>query len=422
MTGLPGLWDGKLRDPSAIKAGPLAQALKALNDATEETRVVGGAVRDLALGLKPSDFDLATTASPDEVIRRAHAAGFKIAPTGISHGTVSLIMGRQVFETTTLREDVDTDGRHAKVAFGRNFPSDARRRDFTINALSLDVNGQVHDSVGGLDDLAAGRVRFIGDAEMRIREDYLRILRFFRFSARFGAGALDRDGLTASVRARLGLSRLSRERLRMEVLKLIVAPHAAEVIQTMGDCGILAQLFGFAYPGRLRRTIAIEAGADALLRLAALVVAVREDAERVSDRLRLSKAEGERLARAATALTTLHGQRKPPSANALRILLFMFKRQAAEDALVLAQAESATSPTDHEFAQARQFLATVPEPKSPVGGAEILARGVAAGPRVGEILRRFERLWAEAGFPTEEKRLAALIRSAAEAPPCEETP
>ena len=165
MSALPGLVNGRLKDLGPLTQGPLARALAALNGEGEETRLIGGAVRDLALGEAALDFDLATTAPPDEVMRRARAAGFKVAPTGLAHGTVTVIVDGRPIEITTLREDVETDGRHAKVAFGRDFSADARRRDFTINALSLGPDGQVHDSLGGLDDLASGRVRFIGDAE-----------------------------------------------------------------------------------------------------------------------------------------------------------------------------------------------------------------------------------------------------------------
>ena len=187
MTALPGLADGKLKDLTPSGKARSARALEALNGGGEETRLVGGAVRDLALGEPAVDFDLTTTAATDEVIRRAREAGFKVALTGVAHGTVTIVVDGRPFETTTLREDVETDGRWAKVAFGRDFAADARRRDFTINALSLSADGTVHDYVGGLEDLGAGRVRFIGDAEARIREDYLRILRFFRFSARYAA-------------------------------------------------------------------------------------------------------------------------------------------------------------------------------------------------------------------------------------------
>ena len=176
MNALLGLKDGKLKDLTPLRQGPLARALESLNGEAEETRLVGGAVRDLALGEPAVDFDLTTTATTDEVIRRSEQAGFKVALTGVKHGTVTVIVDGRPIETTTLREDVETDGRWAKVSFGRDFAADARRRDFTINALSLGPDGTVHDTVGGLDDLAAGRVRFIGEAEARIREDYLRIL------------------------------------------------------------------------------------------------------------------------------------------------------------------------------------------------------------------------------------------------------
>ena len=421
MSGLPGLQDGRLGNCDDLRRGPLARALEALNGGGIETRVVGGAVRDLALGLEPGDFDLATTASPREAMRRAAAAGFRVAPTGLAHGTVTLIMDGHTIETTTLREDVETDGRHAKVVFGRDFLADARRRDFTINALSLDADGRIYDPLGGLSDLAAGRVRFIGDADQRIREDYLRILRFFRFSARFGGATLDRDGLEATVRHRFELSRLSRERVRAEVLKLLIAPHAGEVVRVMGERGILAELFGFADPARLERAIAIETGdgstPDALLRLAALGVLVEEDAERLAERLRLSNAEGDRLHSAAAALIRLHGATAAPDADALRRLIYAFGRRGASDALLLAQAEAPVSPRDADFARARRFLAESPEMKSPVGGKDVVALGVAEGPRIGEILRAFDRLWQEAGFPSDAETIERLVRVAAEQTP-----
>ncbi len=422
MNGLPGLQDGRLRDWAHVRPGPLGRALEALNGGDVETRVVGGAVRDLVLGLEPGDFDLATTASPRETMRRAAAAGFRVAPTGLAHGTVTLIMDGRAIETTTLREDVETDGRHAKVVFGRDFLADARRRDFTINALSLDAGGRIYDPLGGLDDLTAARVRFIGDADQRIREDYLRILRFFRFSARFGGGTLDRDGLHATVRHRFELSRLSRERVRAEVLKLLVAPHAGEVVRVMGEGGILAALFGFADPSRLKRVVAIETSdgstPDALLRLAALGVLVEEDAERFAERLRLSNAEAERLLLAAAALIRLHGAIAAPDADAdadaLRRLMFAFGRRGASDALLLAQAEAPVNPGDAGFARARRFLAESPELKSPVGGKDVVALGVAEGPRIGEILRAFDRLWEEAGFPSDAETIDRLTRAAAQ--------
>ena len=317
MTALPGLTHGKLKDLAPLRQGPLARALEVLNDGGEETQLVGGAVRDLALGEPAVDFDLTTTATTDEVVRRARTAGFKVALTGVKHGTVTVIVDGRPLETTTLREDVETDGRWAKVAFGRDFAADARRRDFTINALSLSADGTVHDTVGGLEDLAARRVRFIGAAEARIREDYLRILRFFRFSARFSTSGLDREGLSAAIRARDGLMQLSRERVRAELMKLLIAPGASEVVQAMGEAGFLEPVLGgVGYSRRLGRLVAIEArrgsGGDTLLRLAALGVAISEDADRLRDHLRLANTKSDRLRAAAAALIGLHGVTAPP--------------------------------------------------------------------------------------------------------------
>jgi poly(A) polymerase len=417
MTGLPGLADGRLTDHRLLREGPLARALEVLNGGDEETRLVGGAVRDLALSEPAVDFDLTTTATTDEVIHRAQEAGFKVVLTGVAHGTVTLIVDRRPFETTTLREDVETDGRWAKVAFGRDFAADARRRDFTINALSLSADGTVHDYVGGLEDLRAGHVRFIGDPEARIREDYLRILRFFRFSARFARSGLDPDGLTAAIRARDGLARLSRERIRAELMKLLVAPRASEVVQTMSQSGFLEPILGgVGYGKRLSRLIAIEVerglGGDAVLRLAALGAAVPEDAERLRDRLRLANAEAARIKSAAAALIGLHGCTTPPSSRGLRSLLFTAGREAARDALALAQAESKAPLLDAAFAAADRFLADAPEPKLPISGADLIARGVEAGPPVGRALRAFQALWIGAGFPKGQETLTRLIEQA----------
>jgi poly(A) polymerase len=417
MTVLPGVAEGKLKDLSRLKEGPLGRALEALNGGGEETRLVGGAVRDLALGASAFDLDLATTAAPSEVMRRATAAAIKLAPTGLAHGTVTIVIDGQPIEITTLREDLETDGRHAKVAFGRDFFADARRRDFTINALSLAADGRVYDYVGGLDDLAARRVRFIGDPAARIREDYLRILRFFRFSARFASGDLDAEGLSASIREREGMAQLSHERVRSELIKLLSAPHAGEVVRTMGHCGFLEPILGgLAYPTRLTRLIAIETARgpepDAVLRLAALGAAIPENAERLQARLRLANGEQSRIAAAAGALIGLHGIVEAPPPDDLRRLLFTARRGAARDALALAQAESGVSPDNPDFESADRFLADSPEPELPFSGADLIARGVPRGRAVGEALRSFQALWVGAGFPAESETLERLLDEA----------
>src|SRR5437763_6548345 len=239
-----------LEDAPWLRSGPAARVLGLLNGDGEEARVVGGAVRNALLKLPIGEIDIATTALPSEVIRRAKAAGIKSVPTGIDHGTVTLVAGAQPFEITTLREDTETFGRKAKVAFGRDWIADAKRRDFTINGMSVDAAGVVHDHVGGLEDIAAKRVRFIGEPDRRIEEDYLRILRFFRIHAAFGAGEPDRAGYVACIRTRAGLANLSAERMRMEMMKLMVADGAAGAVLAMADGGLLQTILGgVAYIG-----------------------------------------------------------------------------------------------------------------------------------------------------------------------------
>jgi tRNA nucleotidyltransferase/poly(A) polymerase len=220
-----------LEAPARLVEQPeLRRVLDALAVPGEETRLVGGALRNALLGRAVNEVDLATTLLPEDAMRRARAAGLKAVPTGIEHGTVTVVVHGTPFEVTTLREDVETDGRHAVVRFGRSFEQDAHRRDFTVNALSLGEDGRLHDYTGGVADLEAGRLRFIGDPGQRIREDYLRVLRFFRFSADYAEGPLDPAGLDASVRERDGLAILSRERIRTELLKLLTARRAAEIL------------------------------------------------------------------------------------------------------------------------------------------------------------------------------------------------
>jgi len=352
-------------------------------------------------------------------MKRARAAGFRVAPTGLTHGTVTLIVDGRPIETTTLRRDVDTDGRHATVAFGRDFRDDALRRDFTINALSLTRDGKVHDYVGGLADLADRRVRFIGEARRRIREDYLRILRFFRFAARYGDGRLDQAGLDAAIAEREGLAILSRERVRAELLKLFAAPRAADVLAVICEVGLLLPLAaGQTDSARFARVAAIEAASgaapDPLLRLAALCVRVEEDAERLRERLRLSNAETDRLAIVARGLVDLHDCDAPPRLGALRRLLFERRRQGALDALALFHADSGALADDWRFARARAFLVATQEPSLPITGADVVARGVAHGQRVGATLKKLQALWIRAGFPRQPEALARLLDEALE--------
>ena len=391
----------------------LRQVLDLLNADGEEARVVGGAVRNALMGRPHTDHDVTTTAVPDVVVARAGAARLRTIPTGISHGTVTVLVEGRPFEVTTLREDVETDGRHATIRFGRDFARDALRRDFTINALSIDLAGRVHDYCGGLADLAAERVRFIGDPATRIREDYLRTLRFFRFSAEYAAGDLDPAGLAAAVADRDGLARLSRERVRQELLKLVAARRAPEAVAGMSEAGLLGPLLaGVPQPRRLARLAAIAPEAGPIPRLAALGVIVPEDAERLRDVLKLSSAEAARLAAAAVALARLHSVAGAPRPRLLREILFDRGRAGADDGVLLAWAESAAAVDAPDWAAARRFLADTPEPRLPFSGADLIARGIPAGKPLGAALKRLQAAWIRSGFPQDPRALAELLRQA----------
>ncbi len=380
--------------------------------------MVGGAVRNALLGAPVHEVDVTTTAIPDVIIARAKKAGLRAIPTGIEHGTITIICDGEPFEATTLREDVETHGRHATVRFGRDFRADALRRDFTINQLSVDAHGAVHDYAGGLDDIAAQRVRFIGDAQTRVREDYLRILRFFRFHAAYADGAMDADAMHACIALRHGLAGLSRERVQGELMKLLVARRAAESVEVMTHAGIMGEaLAGVPNPARLARVKAIEAAhgmaPDAVLRLAGLCVQVEEDARRLRELLRLSNAHESRLADAARALAAWHGREAPPSERELRAALYRRGREAARDGLVLALAESRAAPDDAHWRAALAFAQDAPQPRLPVSGADFMARGLKPGPAMGAALKRFEEAWIAADFPADASEIARLADAAA---------
>lgn len=389
----------------------LARLLSALDGDGEETRVVGGAVRNLLIGEPASDIDLATTALPEETIRRGRAAGFKAVPTGIEHGTVTLVADGASFEVTTLRSDVETDGRRAKVVFGRDFAADALRRDFTINALGLGRNGRLHDYCGGLDDLVQRRVRFIGDAAARIREDYLRILRFFRFHARYGVGEPDAEGLSACIAGREGLAGLSRERVRAELLKLLVAPGVVATIRAMAGAGLLMPVIG-GVP-HLSRFAAIAgddgAGVHPAFRLAALAVAVGEDALRLRERLRLSNEEFDRIERLARALEGLGGAADLPVIAALRHVAHRVGDDAAAAALVLLNVSAGSE--DRNGAQ-RLIAELGRTPRFEPTGKDIIGLNIPPGPRVGQALEAARQGWIEAGCPAGIAKQMEFVRAA----------
>lgn len=381
----------ELRDAGWLKGRPLADLLAALDRDGEEARVNGGAVRDALLGIAPLDVDIATTAAPEETVRRVEAAGWKAVPTGLAHGTVTAVVDGRPFEVTTLRRDVETDGRRAIVAFTRDWAEDAVRRDLTINGLYLSRDGRVHDHVGGLEDLRAGRVRFIGSARDRIREDYLRTLRFFRFHARFAKGGIDPEGFAAAIAERDGLARLSAERVRAELLKLLVAPRAVETVAVMAGAGLFAPLIGgVPRPSRLARLAPLDADPpDALLRLAAVNQAVREDAERLKSKLRLSRREADRL----TAIGDGGGPGPADGEQLARRALYRLGRETFNDRLTLAWADSGASPADAGWRSLLALADRWTPPKFPVTARELLALGTPEGPLVGESLRRLEELW-----------------------------
>jgi poly(A) polymerase len=398
-----------LADATWLTSGPAARVLELLNRDGEEARVVGGAVRNALLKIPAGDIDIATTAVPDEVIRRARAAGIKSVPTGIEHGTVTLVVDGLPFEVTSLREDIETFGRKARVAFGRDWVRDAQRRDFTINGLSVDAGGVVHDHVGGLDDIAARRVRFIGDANQRLAEDHLRILRFFRIHAAYGAGEPDRAGYLACIGARAGLANLSAERVRMEMLKLMVAKGAAGAVAAMADGGLLLPVFGgIAYTGPFAAMIAAERllGLEpgAIRRLGALAVAVTEDAKRLAARLRLTNAETRTLDSMGHRWWRLAGMDEATA----RRRLYRLGEDRYRDRLMLAWARAGAGADTAHWRE----LALLPErwsaPKFPLKAAAFVARGIAEGPALGQALALAEDAWLAADFPLDRPALEAI--------------
>lgn len=407
--------DGRLAEAGLLADTRLQRLLGVLGRDGEAARVVGGAVRNALLGVPVADVDVATTAEPDVVIRRVQAARWRAVPTGLAHGTVTVLVDGAAFEVTTLRRDVETDGRHAVVRFSRDFDEDALRRDFTINALSVEAGGLVHDPAGGLADLAAGRVRFIGDADQRLVEDALRLLRFFRFHAAYGLGPLDPAGLAATLRHRAALDRLSRERVRGEVLKLLTAGGAVAVLRAMDDTGVLAAaLGGPADPTRFDRLAALEhrqaLEPDALLRLAALAAPDLAGALHLRDALRLSNTEARRIAAGVEARGSLDPARPLDRAGCLALLLAT-GRAPAQDAVMLAAAEAEPSSLA-AWERSLAMVRTETSPVLPIGGDAVMARGVAGGRRVGAVLKRFQAAWIRAGFPGDPASLATLLDAA----------
>lgn len=374
--------------------------LAALDSKAGATRYVGGCVRDTLLGLAVSDVDLATRLTPQEVMARLARAKIKAVPTGIAHGTVTAVVAGKPVEVTTLRRDVATDGRRATVAYTNDWREDAARRDFTINALFADpVTLQVHDFFGGEEDLAARRVRFIGDPLTRIAEDHLRILRFFRFFARFGAGEADGEALAACTARANDLMALSRERIADELTKLLALPAPVDAMRLMIERDILKPVLpeiGRDGVERLERLVGREAQAGVaphpLRRLAALLPPDPDVAAAVARRLRLSNRGAKRLA-AAAARTAADG-------DGPELLAYRIGAEEAVDRILLGDGDP----------ESIAALAGWQRPRLRVGGGDLIGMGLEAGPAVARTLQAIEREWAEAGFPPEGAAQRAIAR------------
>lgn len=400
-----------IADAGFLKSLPVQALLALLNRNGEEARIAGGAVRNALLGQPVKDIDIATTALPSEVIRRAKAQGYRTVPTGIDHGTVTVIVGGEPFEVTTLRADSDHDGRRAQVSFGRDWKVDAERRDFTINGLYAAADGSVIDLVGGMADIQTRTVRFIGDPAARIQEDYLRILRFFRFFAWYGHGRPDAEAIRAIVRHKEGLKQLSAERVWSELKKLLAAPDPSRAMLWMRQTGVLTDVlpesgkWGIDLIHALVKTER-ELGwpADPMLRLEAIVPPYDTRMQELGDRLRLSKLEATRLADWATS-----GEAKPARSDKVQALdLYRGKPEGIIDRLKLAIAtasEKADAKALQSLKRQLAFAQGWDRPVFPLSGADMLAGGLEAGPEVGRRLKLLEEKWVASGFSLTKAQL-----------------
>ena len=382
-----------------------------------DARFVGGAVRNALLGREVTEVDIATPLTPDLVTQRLEAAGLKAVPTGSAHGTIAAISGGKPFEITTLRRDVSTDGRRAVVAFTQDWQEDAARRDFTMNALYASADGKIFDFVNGVADLEAGHVRFVGDAGQRIREDYLRILRLFRFHAWYGKGELDSDALQAAAQERSGLAKLSGERIANEMLKLLRAEDPVSGLRVMAASAILPEILpGTLDMKRLESLAAIDAGTffdpDAVLRLAALLPADTAAASAVCDAWKLSNEMRDRLVDLAGADEKIVCYL---SIREVRKLLYRLGTQKFRDRVLL---HWAADEKENNAVRWRALLAMADaweRPAFPLSGRDVMAAGVPAGPLVGQILGEVEEWWVDADFINDEFSLAERLKAVVQA-------
>ncbi len=365
-------------------------------DALPEARVAGGAVRDWLAGRAVEDVDFAVPLTPEMIMARAHAAGLRAVPTGLAHGTVTLVAHGHGFEVTSLRRDVAADGRHAVVTFIDDWEADAARRDFTFNAMFMDRDGEIYDYFGGREDLAAGRVRFVGAAAARIEEDYLRLLRFFRFFARYGRGEADAEAMAAITALQDGICRLSAERVWGELKKILCATDPVPALRLMVESGVLGLILPDADLGRLEAVMAAGGPEDALLRLAALGCG---DVEELTARWRLSGAEAARLDKLVVA-STLHPD---DDDAALRRAL------ADEPADILVDRIWLAAGIKPGWADLRGRLQKMERPEFPLHGGDLLELGLAPGPEVGAALREVRKWWLAGGCVADAKACRARV-------------
>ena len=400
-----------------LSARETRAVFEALEDGGARTRLVGGTVRNGLLDEPVKDVDMATDLLPERVIELAEAAGLKAIPTGIEHGTVTLVAHGKPVEVTTLRADVETDGRRAVIRYTRDWSEDAARRDFTMNALYCDADGSVFDPLGGLDDLLERRVRFIGDAEDRIREDYLRILRFFRFYAYYSDGRPDAEGLKACVRTKSGLALLSAERIWSELKRILEAPRPEKALLWMRTTAILQNVLPECWGiDAIHALVAAEQAegwpGDPLLRLAAIIPPDPERIDTLSDRLRLSKSEARRLSEWAGA-EPLH---EALDEDALALRLYRDGAGPVRDHLCLVLAK-ARGEGKEEAADALRaniaFTESWEKPVFPLKGKDMQALGLKAGPPIGELLAELEQKWVESGFTLDRESLLEDARARA---------
>lgn len=382
-----------------MNAAPTRAVMSALLAEGGAARFVGGAVRNALLHEPVAEVDIATPLPPDEVMRRLKQAGLGAVPTGLAHGTVTAIASGKPFEITTLRRDVQTDGRHAVVAYTDDWAEDAARRDFTMNAIYADVDGTLADPTGGIADIEARRVRFVGDPVTRIREDYLRILRLFRFHAWYGEGPLDAAALKAAIAERAGLKRLSAERIQKELLRLLEAPGAAAALRAMEESGILAEILpapvALARAEKLASLLrAHHLPSAPLLLLAALLPSLKA-AEETAAALKLSNADRDRLIAAADPQVRIDAALSPSLA---RRAIYRAGLRRFRDRLLFCWAESSEDAKDKRWTAVLSLSYAWEPPAFPLTGRDVLEAGVDEGPGVGRTLAALEQWWVEQDF------------------------